>query len=61
VCDDEEEEGLHGVHRRLRRTEHPKLKIMLPEVSGQQARAITASRKKVGSTGVLDLQGGAGG
>jgi predicted metal-dependent TIM-barrel fold hydrolase len=33
TCPDvEEEEGLHGVHRRLRRNEHPKTKEALLEV-----------------------------
>jgi hypothetical protein len=33
----EEEEGLHGVHRQLRRNEHPKTKEGCKKFSGKQA------------------------
>jgi hypothetical protein len=35
----EEEEGLHGVHRQLRRNEHPKTKEGCKKFSGKQGKA----------------------
>jgi hypothetical protein len=42
---EEEEEGLHGVHRQLCRNEHPKTKEGCKKFSGKQARHVVAASR----------------